>query len=662
MFNHFEFGVVGRNIHLLRMKKIPVMIIVSVLIFSVAATQTPTLQINEYMIMTRNTMNIAGYTSHGPFNITCDQDFVDQGWPGSGTSGDPYVISGLNITNENQAIWIYNTSAHVVIENCYFNITNTTMSFGTYFANASNIVLRDTMIAGSVFPLIVANFTNLVIQNCSFRNGVAPIYFAFVTNASVERNQFYSGAFQPTSVTFFHSNTVTFQHNLIKDFNIYGVEWVHDNFNCFMYNNTLTGTTSNPYFLPESAIKVDHSSTVDIQENKISNSHCGITLSGYNSLAVLNRITDCTQGIVVSNSNGAIIYLNHLNCTFGIVSENSVGCTIASNTIETRNYGILLSQSQKMTVSTNHINSKTDGIILSGFGAPSENVPPLELCVIKDNVLQGGGIQFMVADVAGLNHKIVGNYINGGLFGYFFSNKSLTVDGAPYGSMVLANVEDVTVNGGEFSNASIGVMVLYSSAVTITNAVVHNNTYGIEMFESEECSITNSQVYYNGFTNPYGYPYIEPGAAILLQKSENGTIKSNDIHDNYDGIILEASKNFLITFNLVYNNAHVGVALGGTCSNNRIYQNQIGWNTINAVAKAANNYWDDGVSLGNYWSDYNGTGEYPVDPNGIDHYPLPLTKIMPIVTGGFPVDIGYVLIGGVVIAAVVMIIVYVRKR
>jgi len=42
----------------------------------------------------------AAYTSHAPITISSNADFSTQGWPGSGTVDDPYVIEGLNITSD----------------------------------------------------------------------------------------------------------------------------------------------------------------------------------------------------------------------------------------------------------------------------------------------------------------------------------------------------------------------------------------------------------------------------------------------------------------------------------------------------------------------------------------------------------------------------------
>ncbi len=80
----------------------------------------PLLAIDEYgptgMSLT------AGYAPHDPILITSDDDFETQGWPGSGTPEEPYVIEGLSIEAPSiwagGAIWIIHTRAHFIIGDC----------------------------------------------------------------------------------------------------------------------------------------------------------------------------------------------------------------------------------------------------------------------------------------------------------------------------------------------------------------------------------------------------------------------------------------------------------------------------------------------------------------------------------------------------------------
>ncbi|MEM4292718.1 MAG: right-handed parallel beta-helix repeat-containing protein [Thermoplasmata archaeon] len=68
-------------------------------------------------------MEVKG-TSHAPIHINGNDDFANQaaneGWPGDGSEGNPYIIDGLEIdaNGGTYGIWIENTDVYFVIRNC----------------------------------------------------------------------------------------------------------------------------------------------------------------------------------------------------------------------------------------------------------------------------------------------------------------------------------------------------------------------------------------------------------------------------------------------------------------------------------------------------------------------------------------------------------------
>ncbi|MGY5880908.1 MAG: NosD domain-containing protein [Candidatus Thorarchaeota archaeon] len=75
----------------------------------------------------------ADLANHVPIFINSSADFVDQGWPGAGTSGDPYVISGLLIhyVLATPLVAIYNVDDYFVIRDCFImqNSTGRALEF-----------------------------------------------------------------------------------------------------------------------------------------------------------------------------------------------------------------------------------------------------------------------------------------------------------------------------------------------------------------------------------------------------------------------------------------------------------------------------------------------------------------------------------------------------
>ncbi|UJG43922.1 MAG: right-handed parallel beta-helix repeat-containing protein [Candidatus Heimdallarchaeum endolithica] len=109
------------------------------------------------------------YTSHSPISINSNDDFIAQanseGWIGSGTEADPYIISGLNITsNTEQGISIYNTTLFFNIEDCI--ITGGTE--GIHFHLVSNAKVINTFITNSSENSVgFYTSSKILIDNCS---------------------------------------------------------------------------------------------------------------------------------------------------------------------------------------------------------------------------------------------------------------------------------------------------------------------------------------------------------------------------------------------------------------------------------------------------------------------------------------------------------------
>jgi parallel beta-helix repeat protein len=88
------------------------------------------------------------YTPHDAIEIVGDSEFALQGWPGSGTVEDPYLIEGLQISStiNSFGLQIRSTTVHFKISNCFF----------------------DSVISGSAMYLRHVN--GGVVEDCVFEN------------------------------------------------------------------------------------------------------------------------------------------------------------------------------------------------------------------------------------------------------------------------------------------------------------------------------------------------------------------------------------------------------------------------------------------------------------------------------------------------------------
>ena len=83
------------------------------------------------------------YTNHIPIIIFGDSGFSTvSGITGSGTSSDPYVINGFNITSTGTLISIQNTDKYVLIENCWLDGEQDPNSIGINLSKTLQVTIE----------------------------------------------------------------------------------------------------------------------------------------------------------------------------------------------------------------------------------------------------------------------------------------------------------------------------------------------------------------------------------------------------------------------------------------------------------------------------------------------------------------------------------------
>ena len=113
--------------------------------------------------------NTLSYTEHDPIFITSDADFVTQGWPGSGSEADPYVIEGLRITADFECVSIMNTNAWYTIRDCLLDSEATEHNHmsdaGVYVEYGSNGLIEECVMTNKEAGVIAFNSENFTIRN-----------------------------------------------------------------------------------------------------------------------------------------------------------------------------------------------------------------------------------------------------------------------------------------------------------------------------------------------------------------------------------------------------------------------------------------------------------------------------------------------------------------
>jgi len=221
--------------------------------------------------------------------------------------------------------------------------------------------------------------------------------------------------------------------------------------------------------------------------------------------------------------------------------------------------------------------------------------------------------------------EVIADYVN--ITG--FTVKGATTE-YPAGIRIFG-ADHCTISNNNILNNDEGIVVLFSSNITIENNNINLNSYsGFGLIASSNSIITNNNVNTNG----------EHGFYFLYSK--DNIISNNNVNSNKGYVIQfdDRSSNNIIACNNISNNDR-GILFCDS-SNNHFYLNNFidtsivpseSTNTWNSPEKI--NYTCSGAKyenyLGNYWSDYtgsdasnDGTGDTPynIAYSDKDNYPL----------------------------------------
>ena len=160
-----------------------VLIAAVILLGSVAVVQGS----DKNMTNSPNSESRDNYKEHAPIKIVGNADFAAQakkeGWPGDGSAGNPFVLSGYDInkievggTGNLWGIDVENTNVHFVIKNCYIAI----QGGGIQLFNVTNAKIEDNTISQSYVGIAIVYKSNNdtvsenTISNCSQAILLAP--------------------------------------------------------------------------------------------------------------------------------------------------------------------------------------------------------------------------------------------------------------------------------------------------------------------------------------------------------------------------------------------------------------------------------------------------------------------------------------------------------
>jgi len=376
-------------------------------------------------------------------------------------------------------------------------------------------------------------------------------------------------------VSFYNSGSNIMSDNFLENHNQAGIR-IYES----MSNELKNQTISESRF----GLLLEWSDENSVFNNTISDSFMGMRLKdSKDNTFSNNHISDNIYGIIVERSNenkftdneisdnlyyGMILYLSRSNkidknifedhLMYGIYLLGTEDNLLTENTVSHTTYGIFLLEADSNKLEDNHASKN----LISIYIGDSEEV------TLTENTMIHGGIYIEGLSIEYWNtHSIdTSNTVNGDPVHYLKNESGGTVS-QDAGQIILANCEEVTVKDQEISGGSVGILLGFSSHITLKeNSVTNSNWEGITLFKSDENILENNIVSENEF----------PG--IFLFESDGNTLANNTVSNNDYGIITFGSNNNDLIHNTITSNREEGITLfesdGNVLKNNLASENE----------------------------------------------------------------------------------------
>jgi parallel beta-helix repeat protein len=532
------------------------------------------------------------YTPHDPFAIDDYYSFIatamTEGWPGDGSSQNPYIIEGLEIDRGGEVghcIDIRNTRIHFIIRHCKITGANQSGSAGIYLNNVTNSELTNNTCTNNWYSIYLLNSTENIIanNNCSFN-----------LDRGICLDQ--------------DSNLNTVTNNTCSN-NIYGIVLTSTSSN--MVTNNICNNNNNR------GIHLESDTYSELINNTCSSNLYGIVLNSVSYSKVANNTCNSNpeRGIhLISVFDSEISNNTCSNNLLGIYGTGSKRNTIADNNCsDNGERGIYLEASSNTnTIMNNNCSSSIYGIVL--FSSLYN--------MVINNTCNNNSQHGIYLNIASYS-KLINNTCNSNTIGFYL-----------YGS------DKCDVAHNTCMNNTIGIYIEASGEIDVTNNICRNNTDGIWIYTEWENNVSHNNCSNN------------TGCGIYLEWAEGSTIINNTCsYNGDDGIYCDRNDVDLLTItqNYCYNNSDYGVHLesnvhGCQIQWNILINNSLGnGRDVGTLNNFDYNYWSDYFGTD---SDQDGFGDtpYSIPVGNQDLHPLIYLPTPPIwieLPTDQTIDLGY---------------------
>lgn len=529
-----------------------------------------------------------------PIVVEGDGGFASAGFSGSGTIGNPYVLSDVNLdaSLELFGIRVSNTTSHFRIEGCTVH--------DSYSPD------RDPLnISASGSGILLINVTNAVIDD-------------------------YLGDFNVRGVTVVSSSNVLINDSLFNNNIEAGVHLV----DCLgggvkVTNSTFTVGSG------DDGVLIERCRSVEVIGNVISGGENGIVARAGGSGLGGHLLTE--NELAGQAQNG--IWLGGSSLTSG---DKVLNNTISGAGIS----GVSISFGTSETISGNDISGCSQGVEVDW----ADNQ-------VSDNVLSNNTRGVMIGNDADRN-LVSGNSIADGAFGVLISpsqgnqvvgnaiTRMTRTDSAVGIYLGIGEVVDTLIEGNEMTGCNVGLRAATVSGQEITGLTMANNSIGDSAKEGAYLLYTASSALLNNSFVSGGGNGVFLGAGCHDLLLEGNEMSYND----GAGLLIRGAYGSEISNNLFLSNILEGVNLE-TGSGNLVHANALLFNRDSgrqysplrpqAYCGEEGNNWSLGT--GNLWADWlspdvndDGVVDLPYNISGGFQDPFPLTSISGLV---IPADI-----------------------
>lgn len=512
-------------------------------------------------------------TSHDPIYIDGDTNFTataaKEGWPGTGTLNDPFIIENYRITtNGNTAISINNTQVYFQIKNCEVNSTALMLNTGYQLVNVSHGALLNNTATSFYYPISLTNSSFNRIEGNAFATTLAIFGVGFNLWNSSE-NSFTNNVVDSFRWGFqlSYSNSNTLTHNVVKNCSEYAFQLYRSHWNNLSINTIKDGSTG--FYLSYSHSNIMNENTV------VQNNIPVFLIDSFYNRFTINNFSNNDQNIRCLNSswNEFInnVVFNH-SSGWSLESNSSYNTISWNSIIDTGYHGLYLPSGSYNNITWNSfLNSKVIG------------------SQIYDHTTNVG-------------NKIEYNHYNDHLTPDInqdgIVDTSYAMTGGSGNTDPFPRVAPIWIN----ENSDFTMLGLTGNG-TINNPYIIRNTH----FKSNKsvlifiCNTTANFAIHNSVFDGVNKQY----SVIELYNTTNGLIENNHVRNGIRGIRVISSSNQVELIGNIVTNCTYGIVINSS-TQNTITTNTLVDNWINAL--------DDSNGT-NIWN----RNSYGLNPEGVPY-------------------------------------------